>query len=127
MRANHLLDLSEKTRRKHTFSALFPNAGDVDRLEKARSHGCNVASAPTLSGLVKVLQGWGVDGAQARRTVEQYHRAISLGESDVALDAPVGRGGTPPDSLLDGEAEFFAMEVQPSWVPPKTTLQAGPG
>ncbi|KAK5259707.1 hypothetical protein LTR40_005466 [Exophiala xenobiotica] len=104
----------EKTRRKHTVSALFPNAGDVDRLEKARSHGCNVASAPTLSGLVKVLQGWGVDGAQARRTVEQYHRAISLGESDVALDAPVGRGGTPPDSLLDGEADFFAMEVQPS-------------
>ena len=49
-----------------------------------------------------------------RQTVEQYHRAISLREPNTALDAPVGRGGTPPDSLLDGEADFFAMEVQPS-------------
>jgi len=44
---------------------------------------------------------------------------VSLGEPNVALDAPVGRGGTPPDSLLDGESEFFAMEVQPSWVAPQ--------
>ncbi|KAL6241203.1 hypothetical protein RBB50_011882 [Rhinocladiella similis] len=104
----------ERTRRKHCVSALFPNAGDVDRLEKARAHGCNVASAPTIEGLVKVLQEWGVDGIQAKLTIEQYHRAVSQAKSGIILDAPVGKGGIPPESLLDGEGGFFAMEVQPS-------------
>lgn len=104
----------DRTRRKHCVSALFPNAGDIDRLQKARSHGCNVTSAPSLEGLIKILRDWGVDGAQTRQTIEQYHRATSLGEPNAVLDAQVGRGGTPPDSLMDGEADFFAMEVQPS-------------
>ncbi|RVX75784.1 hypothetical protein B0A52_00140 [Exophiala mesophila] len=104
----------DRTRRKHCVSALFPNAGDVDRLAKARSHGCNVASAPTLEGLVKILEGWGVNGQQARHTIEQYHRAVTSNDGKISLDVPVGRAGTPPDSLLDGEADFFAMEVQPS-------------
>lgn len=95
-------------------SALFPNAGNVDRLRKASAHGCNVASAPTLRGLLDALQQWGVDAAQARRTVEQYDRAVRLGDADVVLDAPVGRGGTPPASLVEGEGPFYAMEVQPS-------------
>ncbi|KIW92829.1 uncharacterized protein Z519_06678 [Cladophialophora bantiana CBS 173.52] len=104
----------ERTRRKHCVSALFPNAGDVDRLEKARAHGCNVGSASTLEGLVRLLQDWGVDSFQARRTIEQYHRAVVQAKSDVALDAPIGKGGPPPESLLDGEGGFYAMEVQPS-------------
>ncbi|KIX04600.1 uncharacterized protein Z518_05470 [Rhinocladiella mackenziei CBS 650.93] len=104
----------EKTRRKHCLSALFPNAGDVDRLQKADSHGCNVASAPTLEGLVKILQDWGVDGPQARRTIDQYHRAVALSDSEVRLDAPTGHGGSPPGPLVEGHGPFFAMEVQPS-------------
>jgi hypothetical protein len=95
-------------------SALFPNAGDVDRLQKARDHGCNVGSAPTLDGLVEILQSWGVDGVQARQTIDHYDRVVRLGDKNVVLDAPVGRGSPPPSPLLDGEGPFYSMEVQPS-------------
>lgn len=109
-----MLLLSEKTRAQHCVSALFPNAGDIDRLKKARHHGCNVASAPTLDELVDILNNWGADGLQARRTVEQYDLAVRLGDTEISLDAPVGRGGSPPVPLVDGEGPFFVMEVQPS-------------
>ncbi|KAJ5825178.1 hypothetical protein N7474_002316 [Penicillium riverlandense] len=108
------LIFNEKTRVQHCMSALFPNAGDVDRLQKARDHGCNVGSAPTLDGLVAILQNWGVDGVQARHTIDHYDRVVRLGDMDVALDAPVGRGCPPPSTLLDGEGPFYAIEVQPS-------------
>jgi hypothetical protein len=83
-------------------------------LQKARDYGCNVASAPTLKGLVDILNNWGADGLQARRTVKQYDLAIRLGDTDIPLDAAVGRGGPPPVPLVDGEGPFFVMEVQPS-------------
>ncbi|KAF9894796.1 hypothetical protein FE257_004417 [Aspergillus nanangensis] len=105
---------NDKTRLQHCISALFPNAGDVDRLQKARDHGCNVASAPTLDELANVLDNWGVNGAQARRTIDQYDRSIRLGDKSAILDAPVGKGGAPPVPLVDGNGPFFAMEVQPS-------------
>lgn len=107
---------SEKTRLQHCVSALFPNAGNVDRLEKARHHGCNVASASTLDGLVKILDDWKVDSSQARRTIEQYDQVVSRGNTGISLDAPTGRTGTPPVPLVDGEGPFFVMEVQPSSV-----------
>lgn len=106
--------ISEKTRLQHTVGAPFPNAGSIDRLQKARDYGCNVASAPTLSGLMEVLRQWGVDPTQSARTVEQYDQVVRLGKTNVGLDAPVGRGGPPPASLVDGEGPFYAMEVQPS-------------
>lgn len=109
-----LFNCSDKTRRKHCLAALFPNAGDVDRLELARSRGCNVASASTIEGLVNLLEGLGVDGTQTHRTIRQYHQAVALGEAEVSLEAPIGRGGTAPSSLIGGKAPFFAMEVQPS-------------
>ncbi|KAL5357113.1 hypothetical protein BJX96DRAFT_181215 [Aspergillus floccosus] len=105
---------NDKTRLKHCISALFPNAGDIDRLQKAREHGCHVDSATTLDGLVDILQKWGVNGAQARRTIDHYDRAIRLGDKTAVLDAPVGQGGAPPAPLVDGDGPFFAMEVQPS-------------
>lgn len=106
---------NDKTRLQHCVRALFPNAGDIDRLQKAKSHGCRVESAATLDSLVQILGGWGVDAAQARRTIAEYDRSVRLGDSSVALDAPVGRGGTPPVALVDGvDGPFFAMEVQPS-------------
>lgn len=105
---------SEKTRLQHCISALFPNAGDIDRLQKAREHGCNVGAAPTLGELVEVLAGWGVDRVGAKRTIDNYERVIRQREPGLGLDAPVGRGGTPPTALVEGEGPFHAIEVQPS-------------
>ena len=103
---------------QHCVKALFPNAGDVDRLQKAREHGCNVGSSPTLAGLVEILHQWGVSHSRARRTIEDYDRVVRQGNTSIALDAPVGRGGPPPVPLVDGEGPFYAMEVQPSYVSP---------
>ncbi|EHA18076.1 hypothetical protein ASPNIDRAFT_38323 [Aspergillus niger ATCC 1015] len=105
---------SERTRTQHCISAPFPNAGEIDRLAKAQEHGCRVGSAPTINGLVEILTQWGVNGAQARKTIKQYDQAIRLGDSTVALDAPVGAGGNPPVPLVEGDGPFFCMEVQPS-------------
>ncbi|KAI2844881.1 hypothetical protein CBS11350_4407 [Aspergillus niger] len=88
---------NERTRTQHCISAPFPNAGEIDRLAKAQEHGCR-----------------GVNGAQARKTIKQYDQAIRLGDSTVALDAPVGAGGNPPVPLVEGDGPFFCMEVQPS-------------
>ncbi|KAL2793431.1 FAD binding domain-containing protein [Aspergillus keveii] len=111
------LIFNEKTRLQHCTSALFPNAGDIDRLQKAREHGCNVGTASTLGELVELLAGWGVDSVAASRTIHEYERVIlqqEPGTSGLGLDAPVGRGGTPPSALIEGEGPFHAMEVQPS-------------
>ncbi|OJI99674.1 hypothetical protein ASPVEDRAFT_148695 [Aspergillus versicolor CBS 583.65] len=108
------LIFNEKTRLQHCVSALFPNAGDIDRLQKAREHGCNVGTASTLGELVQVLAGWGVDGVNARRTIQEYDRVIRQNEPGLGLDAPVGRGGAPPTALVEGEGPFHAIEVQPS-------------
>jgi hypothetical protein len=105
---------SEKTRLQHCVTALFPNAGDVDRLQKARDHGCNVGSTSSLSGLVNILHGWGVNDVQARRTIEEYDRVVRLGDKSISLHAPIGGAGSPPTPLVDGEGPFYAMEVQPS-------------
>ncbi|KNG84807.1 extracellular 3-ketosteroid 1-dehydrogenase [Aspergillus nomiae NRRL 13137] len=105
---------NDQTRRQHCVSAPFPNAGEIDRLEKAREHGCNVASTPSLEGLAEILNQWGVDGPQALRTIERYDRFIRLGDKTSTLDAPVGKAGKPPVPLVEGEGPFFVMEVQPS-------------
>lgn len=103
-------------RLRHSLAALFPNAGDVDRVQLSRDYGCNVASSETLDGLYDILSRWGVDRSQARKTIEQYERAVRLWDDEVQLDAPVGRAGPPPTPLVEGEGPFFAMEVQPSYV-----------
>lgn len=103
---------SENTRLQHCVSALFPNAGDIDRLQKAREHGCNVGTASTLDGLVQTLAGWGVDSAGARQTIAQYDRVVRHKDSGQSLDAPVGL--VPPVPLVEGEGPFYAIEVQPS-------------
>ncbi|KAL2851709.1 FAD binding domain-containing protein [Aspergillus pseudodeflectus] len=108
------LIFNEKTRQQHCVSSLFPNAGDIDRLQKAREHGCNAGTASTLGELVDVLAGWGADRAGAMRTIDEYDRVVRQGEPGLALDAPVGRGGAPPGPLVEGEGPFYAMEVQPS-------------
>lgn len=107
---------SDETRKKHCISAPFPNAGEIDRLEKAREHGCNVASTSSLDGLTEILKQWGVDGSRARMTIEQYDRIMRCGDKTPLLDSPVGKGGIPPAPLVEGKGPFFAMEVQPSYV-----------
>ncbi|OKP11097.1 Fumarate reductase flavoprotein subunit [Penicillium subrubescens] len=105
---------NEITRRQHCMGALFPNAGDVDRLQKARDYGCNVGKASTLGELFEILRTWGVDHVQAADTVEKYDQVVRHGQRNLGLDAPVGRAGAPPSPLVDGEGPFYAMEVQPS-------------
>ncbi|KAL3478894.1 FAD binding domain-containing protein [Aspergillus californicus] len=105
---------NEKTRLQHCVSALFPNAGDIDRLQKAREHGCNVGSAPTLEGLVEILRQWGVDSVRAKCTIKEYETATRDKNGRQSLDAPVGRGGPPPAPLVEGDGPFYAIEVQPS-------------
>ncbi|OOQ82438.1 extracellular 3-ketosteroid 1-dehydrogenase [Penicillium brasilianum] len=105
---------NEKTRLRHCTGALFPNAGDVDRLQKAREYGCHVAKASTLRELLEVLRSWGVDHVQAGNTIERYHQVVGQGQKNIFLDAPAGGVGAPPRPLVDGEGPFYAMEVQPS-------------
>lgn len=52
----------------------------------------------------------------AKRTIEEYDRVVRQRENGLALDVPVGRGGLPPASLVEGDGPFYAMEVQPSYV-----------
>lgn len=73
-----------------------------------------MAESKTVEGLLETLSGWGVDTTKTRRTIDDYHRRVALGDRSVALDYPVGSTGTPPASLLVGKGPFFAMEVQPS-------------
>lgn len=105
---------SDTVRAKYCVSSPFPNGGNLDRLAKARQHGCRVAESETVEGLLETLSGWGVDTTKTRRTIDDYHRRVTLGDRSVALDYPVGSTGVPPASLLEGKGPFFAMEVQPS-------------
>jgi hypothetical protein len=93
---------------------LFPNAGDIHRLDKARDYGCNVGEASTLGDLIDILGRWGINKEQAARTLDDYDRVIRQNQSDIILDAPVGYCGSPPAPLIDGEGPFYVMEVQPS-------------
>ncbi|KAJ5699144.1 hypothetical protein N7462_001149 [Penicillium macrosclerotiorum] len=108
------LIFNEKTRLEHCMGAFFPNAGDVDRLQKAREYGCNVGEASTLNGLLNLIREWGVDYVQAARTLEQYDQFVRLGKRNLVLDAPTGQFGLSPAPLVEGEGPFYAMEVQPS-------------
>ena len=105
---------SDSVRAKYCVSPPFPNGGNIDRLAKARQHGCRVAESETVEGLLKTLRGWGVDDVKTRHTIDNYHRHVALGDRSVSLEYPVGCAGSPPASLLGGEGPFFAMEVQPS-------------
>lgn len=58
-----------------------------------------------------------MDCVNAKRTIEEYDRVIRQKRGNgLGLDAPVGRGGLPPASLVEGDGPFYAIEVQPSYV-----------
>lgn len=67
-----------------------------------------------MSELVQILTGWGVNGVNATRTIQEYDRVIRQKEPGLGLDFPVGRGGAPPTALVEGDGPFHAIEVQPS-------------
>lgn len=73
-----------------------------------------MVESPTLAGLIEALGEFGVNTNEAKRTIEQYHKSVALGDSSIVLDAPTGRGGEPAAPLEEGKGPFFAMEVQPS-------------
>ena len=105
---------SNAVREKYTLSSPFPNAGNLDRLAKAKEHGCRVAEAPTVDGIIEALRPWGVDVVQTKRTVRDYHQHVALKDESIILDCPTGKGGAPAPPLVEGDGPFFAMEVQPS-------------
>ena len=105
---------SDAVRNKYCVQSPFPNAGKLDRLAKAKSLGCHVIESPTLKGLLEKLGKHGVNVIQAKKTVDQYHRAVGLGDSSVTLDFTADRGGAPAPPLEEGNGPFFATEVQPS-------------
>ncbi|CAI7590602.1 unnamed protein product [Penicillium bialowiezense] len=93
---------NEKTRVQHCITALFPNAGDIDRMQKAREHGCNVESSPTLTGLGDILHKWGVDRSRARRTIDEItftYGGIAIDNKGHALTAD---GSRIPGLLVAG-------------------------
>lgn len=80
--------------------AVFPNAGDVDRLQKAREYGCNFGKASTLGELLEILPTWGVDNVQAANTIERYDQVVRQRQRNLTLDASIGRTGAPPMPLV---------------------------
>ncbi|KAM5343662.1 hypothetical protein ACJ41O_012199 [Fusarium nematophilum] len=106
--------LNDEVRRRWALGEVFPNAGKIDRLEKARAFGGRVTSAQTVDALLKKVAEWGVPLSSLRRTVNQYNRAAN-GDSEEVLDAPVGQNHEP-HAPLEGRANgpFWALEVQPS-------------
>ncbi|KAJ5203631.1 uncharacterized protein N7498_004510 [Penicillium cinerascens] len=100
------MNVSEKTRLQHCLSALFPNAGDVDRLQNALYYGCNVGKAANLKELVEILGQW--------QLVQLIIMIVlfDLGRRMVLMH-PSAVGGYHPLLWLT-EGPFYAMEVQPS-------------
>lgn len=94
---------------------MFPNAGAIDRLAKAREYGCRVVTAPTIDELVKQVAAWGCNSSQLTSTIEKYRERVSNNDTRVILDAPVGQGpSSPPEPLCANQGPYYAMEVQPS-------------
>ncbi|KAJ6087973.1 hypothetical protein N7467_006887 [Penicillium canescens] len=92
---------NEETRLRHYVGELFPNAGNVDRLQKARDHGCNVGKASTLNELVKILHQWGVDGKGPFYSIKLQPSYYHLHLRRDAIDSQ-GHALTPDNSIIPG-------------------------
>lgn len=105
--ARGVLLCDERVRAEYVVSEPFPNAGLLDRFERAAATGARLASADTLDGLVSQVGDWGVDTVRLDETLEGY-AAATRGEP-VGLDAPLP---AVPEPLV--EPPFYALEVQPA-------------
>jgi succinate dehydrogenase/fumarate reductase flavoprotein subunit len=109
--------LNEAIRQRYALSEAFPNAGKIDRLEKARSVGGRVARASTVNELISKIATWGVPPSTLQKTVQDYNSAVKSPkyQSTVLLDASIGGNGTPHKALVGSDdGPFWALEVQPS-------------
>ncbi|KAF5005067.1 hypothetical protein FDECE_8483 [Fusarium decemcellulare] len=106
--------LNDEVRKKWALGEVFPNAGKIDRLQKAKSFGGRVTSAETIDELLKRVSEWGVPLKALQHTTHQYNNAVS-GNADQVLDAPVGRNHEPHAPLEGSDrGPYWALEVQPS-------------
>ena len=105
--ARGVLLCDERVRREFVVSEPFPNAGLLDRFERAASAGARLATSDTLDGLVSRAAAWGVDAVRLRDTLEDY--AAAARDEPVGLDAPLP---AVPEPLV--EPPFYALEVQPT-------------
>ena len=102
-----VLICDERVRREYVVSEPFPNAGFLDRFERAAEAGARLASADTLEDLADLVAGWNVDPIRLKQTLEGYTSAAR--ERSVSLDAPL-----PAKPTLPVEPPFYALEVQSS-------------
>lgn len=111
------LIMSEAVKQQFAVSAPFPNAGTVDRMEKAKSVGGRVASAATIAELVPKIASWGVSAPVLAKTLAEYNAVAAAGGRGEELDAPRGTnpdGPRPHPSLDDSLGPYHVIEVQPS-------------
>lgn len=105
--ARGVLLCDERVRREYVVSEPFPNAGFIDRFERAAAAGARLASADTLDGLAAQVAEWGVEVIRLRETLDGY--AAAARGRPVSLDAPLP---DEPEPLV--EPPFHALEVQPA-------------
>ncbi|EEU34582.1 uncharacterized protein NECHADRAFT_88984 [Fusarium vanettenii 77-13-4] len=106
--------LDNEVRMRWALGEVFPNAGRIDRLEKAKAFGGRVASSETVGELLKHMSDWGVPLQALQHTIRQYNRAVR-GKNDEILDAPVGSNHEPHVTFEGTEkGPYWALEVQPS-------------
>lgn len=111
------LIMSEAVKQQFAVGAPFPNAGTVDRMEKAKSVGGRVASAPTIAELVPKIASWGISAPVLAKTLAGYSAVAAADGRGEELDAPRGTnsdGPKPHPSLDDGLGPYHVIEVQPS-------------
>lgn len=114
--------LSDEAREKYATGEPWPNAGFVDRVQKAKDVGGRVFKVNTVEELVQGLSAWGVAAANLQKTIQGYNTAAKLLEEGSKvdpsdLDAPVNTNeyGKPPHGPITNEhGPFWALEVQPS-------------
>jgi succinate dehydrogenase/fumarate reductase flavoprotein subunit len=111
-RVGYLL-INEAVRQRWAVGEVFPNAGKIDRLEKAKAFGGRVTSAQTIEELIKKVSEWGVPASALQSTLTGYNNALN--GKDIDLDAPVG-SNHEPHPAFEGSlgGPFWAVEVQPS-------------
>ncbi|KAK7428074.1 hypothetical protein QQZ08_005506 [Neonectria magnoliae] len=106
--------LNDDVRKRWALGEVFPNAGEIDRLEKAKEFGGRVTSADSMGKLLQRIAQWGVPEVALKRTVSEYNQAVKNTATQI-VDAPVGLNHAPHPAL-EGTAggPFWALEVQPS-------------
>ncbi|KAH7010143.1 FAD binding domain-containing protein [Ilyonectria destructans] len=106
--------LNDDVRKRWALGEVFPNAGKIDRLEKAKSFGGRVTSANSIETLLERVAQWGVPEVALRKTIAEYNQTVK-NETAQVIDAPIGLNHAPhPAFEGTSGGPFWALEVQPS-------------